>query len=55
MKNNKSRDPHGYVNELFKDKPAGADLKNAVLKLMNRIKTEQKYPEALQIANISAI
>ena len=55
MKNNKSRDPHGYINELCKDKSAGADLKNAVLKLMNRIKTEQKYPEALQIANISAI
>ena len=55
LKNNKSRDPFGYINELFKNDVAGIDLKTAVLKLMNRIKTEQIYPEALEIANISAI
>ena len=27
LKNNKSRDPFGYANELFKDNSAGADLK----------------------------
>ena len=55
LKNNKSRDPYGYINELFKSNSAGSDMKIAVLKLMNRIKTEQKYPQALEIANISAI
>ena len=55
LKNNKSRDPMGYINELFKNNTAGLDLKNAVLKLMNRIKSEQMYPKALEIANISAI
>ena len=55
LKSNRSRDPFGFINELFKDKTAGSDLKNAVLKLMNRIKTEQKYPKALEIANITAI
>ena len=55
LKNNKSRDPYGYINELFKNNSAGSDMKIAVLKLMNRIKTEQKYPQALEIANISAI
>ena len=55
LKNNKSRDPFGYINELFKNEAAGKDLKTAVLKLMNRIKSEQIYPKALEIANISAI
>ena len=55
LKNNKSRDPYGYINELFKKNVAGSKLKIAILKLMNRIKSEQKYPKALEIANISAI
>ena len=55
LKNNKSRDPFGYINELFKNGVAGEDLKAAVLKLMNRIKSEQIYPKALEIANITAI
>ena len=55
LKNNKSRDPFGYINELFKNEVAGKDLKTAVLKLMNRIKSEQIYPKALEIANITAI
>ena len=38
LKNNKSRDPFGLCNELFKDGEAGEDLKCAVLKLVNRIK-----------------
>ena len=41
LKNNKSRDPFGYINELFKNEVAGKDLKTAVLKLMNRMKSEQ--------------
>ena len=45
----------GYINELFKNGVAGEDLKAAVLKLMNRIKSEQIYPKALEIANITAI
>ena len=55
LKNNKSRDPFGYINELFKGNTAGKDLKLAILTLMNRIKTEQKYPKALEIANITSI
>ena len=38
LKNNKSRDPNGLVNELFKEEAAGEDLKVAILNLMNRIK-----------------
>ena len=55
LKNDKSRDPYGYANELFKDNAAGSDLKLALLKLANRIKSEQYYPEALEICDISSI
>ena len=43
LKKDKSRDPNGLANELFKVDAAGSDLKEAILKLMNRIKSEQKY------------
>ena len=55
LKNNKSRDPLGLCNELFKENAAGDDLKLAVLKLVNRIKSEQKYPEALEKCDITSI
>ena len=38
LKNNKSRDPFGYANEIFRPEVAGDDLKKAILSLMNRIK-----------------
>ena len=45
LKNGTSRDPHDYTNELFKNDVAGADLKLATLKLMNKIKDQQKIPK----------
>ena len=38
LKNNKSRDPLGLCNEIFKPRNAGKDLKIATLKPMNQIK-----------------
>ena len=55
LKNNKSRDPMGFANELFKPNTAGSDLKKGILKLMNKIKNDQKYPEVLESCNISSI
>ena len=55
LKNDKSRDPHGLANELFKNDVAGDDLKLALLTLMNRIKSEQVFPNALEYCNISSI
>ena len=55
LKNNKSRDPNGLANELFKEEAAGEDFKVAILKLMNRIKNEQKYPKCLEVCNITSI
>ena len=51
----KSRDALGLANEIFKEGVAGKDLKLAVLKLMNRFKAEQRYPEALELCNITSL
>ena len=55
LKNNKSRDPLGNANEIFKTNVAGADLKLAILLLMNHIKNKHEYPEITRLCNISAI
>merc|ERR1719319_1915010 len=55
LKKNKSRDPHGLANEIFKNEVAGSDLKRAILVLMNRIKSEQIFPKVLEYCNISSI
>ena len=55
LKRSKSRDPHNFANEIFHPNVAGYDLRLAILKLVNRIKTEQTFPSALEICNISAI
>ena len=55
LKGNKSRDPFGYANNIFQYKVAGEDLKQAILKLCNRIKSEQHFPEALEKCDITAI
>ena len=55
LDNNKSREAHGQANELFKEGVAGTDLKLAVVKLMNIIKETQKYPEAMELCNITSI
>ena len=55
LKKNKSRDPLGYANEIFRPEVAGIDLKTAILNLMNKIKETQVFPEALEMCNISSI
>ena len=55
LKKNQSRDPLGLYNELFRPEVAGDDLKLSILKLMNRIKEDQVFPECLQLCNISSI
>ena len=55
LKNGTSRDPFGYPNELFKSNVAGKDLKEATLKLMNKIKEKQKVPKTIQLCNIAPI
>ena len=55
LKNNRTRDPMGLINEIFKPGTIGRNMKLALLGLLNQIKTEQKLPELLQIANITTI
>ena len=55
LKNNKTRDPQGLINEIFKPGVLGNDLKLAMLDLFNDIKKEKKIPKFLQLANITTI
>ena len=55
LKKNKSRDPNNYINEIFNPKVAGDDLIQAVLNLMNKIKSEGVYPSSMQLCNITSI
>ena len=55
LKNNKSRDPMGFANELFMPANAGHNLKVAVLKMMNTIKTQQEVPNIIKQCNITSI
>ena len=55
LKKNKSRDPKGYANEVFRTEVAGDDLKLALLKLMNRVKDEQIIPKEFELCSITSI
>ena len=55
LKNNKSRDPHGLINELFKPGVIGNDLKKSLLTLFNKIKDNCFIPEFAQWANITSL
>ena len=55
LKKSKSRDPYFLANEIFHPEVAGKDLKLAILKMMNQIKKQQKYPKSLELCNISSI
>ena len=54
LKSNKSRDPHGLINELFHINAIGEDLKESLFLLYKRIKEEKQIPE-VQYANITSI
>ena len=55
LKKNKSRDPNGWINELFMPHIAGIDLKISVLKMANQIKRDQKVPTLCKVADITSI
>ena len=53
LKTGKSKDPYDIPNELLKPDVAGTDLILAITKLMNRIKTELKFPAPLNVCNVT--
>ena len=55
LKNNKSRDPHGHVNEIFKPGVAGESLTSSLLIMFNKIKAEITFPDFMQLSNIVSI
>ena len=55
LKNNKARDPHGIINELFKEGLIGIDLKVALLLMFNGMKEDQTIPPFLTYGNITSI
>ena len=55
LKNNKCRDPHGLLNELFKPGVIGKDLEESLLVLLNKVKDECVLPAFMQLVNIVAI
>ena len=55
LKNNKSRDPNGMVNEVLKDGCIGADLKEALLILINGIKKHKLVPGFMTLEDIISL
>ena len=52
-KNNKARDAHGHIYEIFKY--GGADLKSSLVKMFNLIRYSQDYPDILKPSNITSL
>ena len=52
FKNNKARDEHEHIYELFKY--GGTSLKLSLLKLFNMVKQQQYYPSIFQQSNITS-
>ena len=55
LKKNKSRDPNGWINELFTDGVLGHDLKISLLYIFNKIKQENKIPDFVRLADVCTI
>ena len=55
LKNNKTNDPNGIINEIFKEGCVGGDLEEALLKLFNGIKDEFIVPDFVLKQNITTI
>ena len=55
LKTNKCRDPHGILNDIFKDGYAGYGLKDALLSFFNTVKNNLFIPDFLKWANITSI
>ena len=55
LKNNKARDPQGWINEIFKEGVAGKYLKLSLLELFNKIKESDYIPDFMELADIATI
>ena len=55
LKNNKSRDFEGYINEIFKKEVIGSNLKESLLIMFNSLKHEKIIPQFFNYANITTV
>ena len=53
LKNNKSRDFEGFINEIFKDNVIGENLKESLLLMLNRLKIKKLIPKFFNFTNIT--
>ena len=55
LKNKKSRDHEGYINEIFKNGIIGDDLKKSLLIMFNKLKLSKIVPEFMKITNLTTV
>ena len=55
LKNNKSRDPEGFLNEIFKKNVIGTNLKHSMVSMFNRIRQKRLIPVFLNFTNITTV
>ena len=55
LKNDKSRDHVGYVNEIFKKGVIGKDLKDSLLIILNKLKIKKEISTFMRFANITTV
>ena len=55
LKNNKSRDFEGLINEIFKENAIGTNLKHSLFKMFNLLKEQKLIPPFMNYANITTV
>ena len=55
LKCNKSRDPDGYINEIFKHDVIGKDMKKSLLTMMNQLKRKQLIAKVMNVVNVTTV
>ena len=55
LKNDKSRDPHSLIREIFKPGVIGKDLKKSMVILFNKVKLDLEFPVFMELADIISI
>ena len=55
LKNNKSRDFEGYINEIFKINVIGEDLKKSLLLMFKKLKAKKLIPSFMNFANVTTV
>ena len=55
LKNNKSRDYQGYINEIFKPNVIGKDLKKSLLVMFSKLKKKKMIANFMNFANTTTV